>query len=141
MPKDVPDYSPAPDAEKDLRALIAGELVLQLSAPSDAAPPASTQAGRLIQSFIRRGIESGDCRGLRYLTDLVGFGAGADIRREQVRLARERNEMRRQAASRDESSGTVSAEAQETFQNILEILQHPVPTRTFDDIFREDGTE
>lgn len=121
-----------------LKDLLAQELAASLSREADAAqaggPP--TNARLLVSSMISRSIEKGDYRGLRFLTDFVGMGEKAEIRREQLRLEKEKAAKKLAEQSRSQDNGMDSSKALEVYLAVQAAMKIPARDRTLEDVLQ-----
>ena len=102
-----------------------------------------TNARRLVASIIDHGIAKGECRGLKYLTDLVGIGEQAEIRRRQMTLQEDRAALQRETAKSRES-GNQEGQSVDTsravlvFESIRHAMENTLPPRTMESVLGFD---
>ena len=133
----------SPPADTDLKRLLAQELLGRLSREAGAPDPDGhpTNARLLVGSIVDRSIENGDFRGLRYLTDLIGIGEKADIRREQLRLEKEKAAAKLAEQNRARDSRDESSRALEVYLAVQTALKVHARDRTLDEILQTESPQ
>lgn len=121
----------------DLKSLLADELLLCLSRRAGELPQQhTTQARLLVLSIVERSISRGDFRGMRFLTELAGIGEKAEIRREQLRLEKEKAARKAAEDADVQQKGPDLSKALDVYRALQAALDVPPRSRTLDELMQ-----
>ena len=121
---------------EQVKELLSRELLWRLTQEAGEKPSEKhmTNARLLVCSIVDRSIAKGDFRGLKYLTDLVGIGERADMKREQLFLEKKRCDQKQPRQNQAGGKETDMSRAAAVYRSVQNALMSHLPSRSLEDI-------